>query len=189
MKRMVLAVLIASAMFPITVLADDITLVDDERKKVVLHDIETTVDYKGRPAIALDMTATVKQEPTTPMVIISYDLTVYQNGKSIDTAIEGTDSAFYDIAQNYVTKLKNGASTEFSVYYLLENELSDVEVEFSPHGFYSDDTVILYYSPSTDEITTDIPVEEPEPDYKVMYEELKAEYDELLEKYNELTGE
>ena len=56
MKRMVLAVLIASAMFPITVLADDITLVDDERKKVVLHDIETTVDYKGRPAIALDMT-------------------------------------------------------------------------------------------------------------------------------------
>ena len=73
--------------------------------------------------------------------------------------------------------------------YLLENELSDVEVEFSPHGFYSDDTVILYYSPSTDVITTDAPTEEPEPDYKAMYEELKTEYDELLEKYNELIGE
>lgn len=184
MKRMILVALIASAMFSITALADDIILTDNDYYKVVLHDIEKTTNYDGKPTIALDMTLTVKQDDAaSPMVIIEYDLTAFQDGKSIRTTIDGDKSAFSDISGNYVTELKNGASEEFSVYYLLESE-SDVELEFD-----SFDTVTLYYSLSTDEITTDAPTEEPDPDYKAMYEELKVEYDELLEKYNELVEE
>lgn len=182
MKKIILVAMVIAAMLSTTALADDIILVDDDIYKVVLHDIEATVDYANRPAVALDMTATVKKGPTSPMAIVAYRLTAYQNNKSIDTAIHGTDSAFTDISGNIVTKLKNGASEEFSVYYSLEDD-SDIEFEFTRYG---EDPLILYYSPDTDTITTDAPAEEPLPDYRAMYEELSIKYNELLEKYNEL---
>ena len=185
-KTSVMAIVMCSAILSVNVFAADcnFTVVDSEEGTIVLTKVYAEEDNDGEPSIALEMTATAKgPEANSPYGIYSID--VYQNGKGLDYTTPNIDTELFDKANNNLfTSIKNGASEDFGNMFLLTDD-SDVELVFSPL-LDSDNTTTVYYSIKNDEISTDAPVAEDEPDYKAMYEELKAQYDELLKEYNEL---
>lgn len=86
-------------------------------------------DYNGKPTVLVTVTWK-NTSSTNQMVTTALNPKVYQNGKSLETAIYTSAPQGYD-ANAILTELKPGASTTATLAYVLADTTTDVEVELS----------------------------------------------------------
>ena len=87
-------------------------------------------DYAGKPTVVVTVDWTNTSD-SNQMLSIAGDPKVYQNGKSLDTAIFGTQSPEGYDAMDSLNELKAGASATTLLAYTLDDETADVEVQLS----------------------------------------------------------
>lgn len=181
---MLLAVVVISLFASVAVMAEPMPLFDDAEKSLTFDGTTMAKDFEGKDTLLFIFTYTNKtSEGKMPLTEVF--MTVYQRGISLDTAIL-MDSNYSDLTAASLKQVKDGASLQYCVGYILNDMSSDLEVEVTDSLFGGDTqtfTVSLGGSTDTGSIG-----ETKEVDWEAKYNDLLEQYNALEAKYNEIVA-
>lgn len=162
--------------------AESTPLLDSDEKTLVLESVDLAKTYDGCDALLFDMTFTNKSsEPTN--AIFAYYPKLFQNGISLDSGIL-VDDSYSKLSANGITEIKNGASIEYVVSYILSDTEKPVEVSIEDDIFYGNKIDFIVTFEDGKPIVNLEDVELPEvKNWEQMYYDLLEEYNALKEKY------
>lgn len=105
---------------------------DIDNYHIALMSVRKDVDYKGDPVAVLTIMFTNNDEDGK-MYMMSVSTKVFQNGVQLERAIsiKGVD------AQQQMLEVKNGASIELSIGYLLDGSGAPIDIEIGKYIDFS----------------------------------------------------
>ena len=185
MKKVILLLAVVISLFTaFTVSADPTPLFDDAEKSLTFDGTALAKDYEGKDVLLFIFTYTNKT-PEGKMPLTEVFMTVYQGGMSLDSAIL-MDSNYSDLTAASLKQVKDGASLQYCVAYILNDMSSDLEVEVTD-SLFGGNTQKFTVSPgeSADAGSSE---ETEEVDWEAKYNELLEQYNALEAKYNEIVA-
>ena len=166
----------------VNVAAETTPLFDSDSKTLVLENVDVAKTYDDQDALVFDMTFTNKEtEPTN--AVFAYFPKLFQNGIQLDSGIL-SDSHYSELTAKGITDIKDGASIEYAVCYVLSDTENIVEVSIEDDIFDGNKIDFVVTFEDGKPIVNFDDVELPEvQNWEQMYYDLLEEYEALKTKY------
>lgn len=107
---------------------------------VEISDCRLAKDYEGKDVVIIKYKFTNNTNDTPTSFLVAFDDGVYQSGVGLNEAIIIDESVNYS-SDNQMKEIKKGASIDVEVAYVLNDSVTDVEVEVKELFSFDDKTI------------------------------------------------
>ena len=112
---------------------------------VVIDSCRLAKDYEGKDVVIIKYIFSNNSAENATSFWVAFDDNVYQNGVGLNEAFVLDDNANYN-SDNQLKEIKAGASIDVEVAYVLNDTITDVEVEVKELFSFDDKTLTKTFS-------------------------------------------